>query len=663
MSWRSVAVYCAVGWALAAPRVFAKGPGSTGDDRLDAARRFVEKSGRYMHHGKLRRGMEGYGLTVLEGMKIVRFQAKVVSVVTKWGPHQDVILARLSGQNIEHTGIIAGMSGSPVFFRDPADGKDKIVGAVAYGWSGQKDPLCGIQPITQMLAVGELYKKVGKPGGKPAGKSAPPAPAAGRAEGAAVHPQELSAFLRTVLDPRKLDFAVECLPKRATPAARRASASAAPTLVPLATPLMVSGARAETLAELGRRLEPLGIVPVASGGVNPQLGKAAREARLQAGSAIAVPLVTGDADFSAVGTVTDVVGDRVLAFGHSFYGEGDLALPLGPAYVHTVVAGLFRSFKLTAGLGVAGTLERDEQVGVGGRIGPKPPMIPMTVTVEHRRPPRKETFRYQLANHRSMTPMFARSVLADAARAWHDLPEHHTVRYRVSMDYGKLGKYRAENVATGDDVFPAISDLTRPMVTMLSNPYGPRIAPRRIDAHITIEPGDRSAAMLDFKLEGRIYRPGETVAGAVTIRLFRSDRKRLDVRFKLPDDLPDGNYSLTVCDYARDVSFRQKEMPHRFAPRTTRRLFEAIQYVVRPRADNLYLRLPLPDGGGLALAQRELPDLPSSRAQILGQAELLDTRTFRKALVRTMKTDYLVTGSAKADFTVRRRPAQTILRK
>jgi len=189
------------------------------------------------------------------------------------------------------------------------------------------------------------------------------------------------------------------------------------------------------------------------------------------------------------------------------------------------------------------------------------------------------------------------------------------------------------------------------------------VAPRRIDVSIRVAKGDLSANMLAFKLDGEVYRPGETVAGTLTIRPFRKPRKTLPVRFKLPDDLPEGAYTLTVCDATSAVSLLRSEMPHKFFARTTQELFDAIQRVVEPPASQLYLRLPLPDGGGLALAQRELPDLPQSKATILSQAGMLDTRSFSRSIVRTLKTDRLITGSASARFRVEREPAETRLRK
>ena len=647
LMWAVLLVLCGAGWA--------QRRGKSPDDRLAAAKRFVEQSDRYLHHSKLRRGMKGYGLTVLAGTEIVKFKAEVVSVVTRWGMHQDVILARLSEQNLEHTGIIAGMSGSPVYFPDPADGKYKLVGAVAYGWSGNKDPVGGIQPITQMLAVGNTYLKFAEPerGGKAAA-----ADVKADASSGGVRPDRVDDYLKTILDPRKIDFVEAFLPARPD---RADPQSASPRLVPLSTPLMVTGAGSRGLADLTRTLKPMGLVPVASGGVNAVEAVAAKDVKFEPGSAIAVQLVTGDADMAAVGTVTDVANGRLLAFGHSFFGDGPVNLPIGPAYVHTPIAGLMSSFKLSTGLGVTGTLERDEKVAVAGVIGPTPAMIPMTITYNWAGEKRKETFRFNLCNHRYYTSMMTRYMLGDSAGAWHAVPERHTVRYTTTVTYDKLGTYRASNISTGQDIYAAQSDLTRPISALMNNPYGPRIPPKRIDVAVTIENGDLSASMLDFKLDQTTCRPGQTLTGTLTVRPFKKDRETIDVRFRVPGDLPEGDYSLTVCDAGREMSFRQAETPHKYFARTTQEIFDAVQRVVQPPANRLYLRLPVRDGGGVALAQQELPDLPASKAGILSQARLLDARSFRRSIVQTLDTEYIISGSAGAQFRVRKEPAETLL--
>ena len=148
--WLVLHVLVLVGpaWSIAA----AAAP-KTVDENLQQARAFVARSDRYLDYSELRRGMTGYGLTVMEGVKVEKFDATVVSVLHNWNPHQAMILCKLGGLGLEKSGIVSGMSGSPIFIKDPADGKHKMIGAVAYGWRFQAVPICGVQPISQMLAI------------------------------------------------------------------------------------------------------------------------------------------------------------------------------------------------------------------------------------------------------------------------------------------------------------------------------------------------------------------------------------------------------------------------------------------------------------------------------------------------------------------------------
>jgi len=640
--------------------------GDYGDQTLVAARKFVESSDRYLHHDKLQRGMKGYGLTVLSGTEVVRFDAEIVSVLSNWGPHQDVILAKLSAQGMEKTGIIAGMSGSPVFIKDPSDGKDKMIGAVAYGWLSQKEPLCGIQPITQMLAVSGVVPKAAKDadGAKteaPTTRPGAAAPSAGKA------PEASPEYLSAILNPRKVDFTTFGWPKRLLePAAtggagRWDSPDATSRLEPLATPLLISGGGPRMLSDVARFLEPLGMIPVQAGGVGAADAQAARNARLVPGAGISVPLARGDADVSAVGTVTEVVGDRVLAFGHPMFNEGESDLPMGPAYIHTVVSGLVRSVKIGSTVGIAGTLDHDEGSAISGRLGPKAAMIPMTVNVEWTQTGRKQTFQYEVCRHRRLTPLMTRTLAVDAVTGWRALPEHHVIRHQVRMDYGKLGRFQTEDISSDADVMPIVSDITRPVSAMLTNPLGTPLYPDSITVNVTVDSGVKTAAIQELRLDGTIFRPGDTVAGAVTVRPFRQERTTIPIRFKLPDDLPDGRYTLSACDSVVAMAAQALENPQRFNPRTTEQLFESVRRATEGKADHVYLRLPLGQGG-VSLGQRELPDLPDSKAHVLVEAGKLDTFRFSRTLEEAVKTDYVLTGSAAASFEVQKNTNQTILR-
>jgi len=633
-------------------------PGSM-DERLAAAKRLVLGSDKYLYHLKLRRGMTGYGLTVMAGTKISRFNVEIVSVMTDFGPHQDVILAKLSGLGLKKSGIIAGMSGSPCYIRQ--DGKDKLIGAVAYGWLGQKEPLCGIQPIVQMLAVADLpgvTRPTTQPATQPAtdGSASPGrGPAMGR-----------NALIRAVLDPRKLDFSRLVMPPFSARSRIGLAGSATPRLAPLAIPLSISGS-GRAVALLGDALVPAGIVPLQAGGLPAAQARAVKTAKLVPGGAIAVSLVTGDANYSAVGTVTDIIGGRLLAFGHSFQAQGQTKLPIGPAYVNTIVSTLMRSFKLASGLKVTGTLDRDERVGIAGQLGVVPAMIPMTVQVKWADLPTpaehyRQVYSYKVVNHRWLTPLMVALLSEDAVWEWRSPPEEHTVRHWVQIDFKGLGRYEASNVTSGQAMSSAVSDAVRPVVAMLNNPFAKPPEITRIAVRLEIDKGTLAAEINDFKLDGRIYKPGDTVTGKLTVTPFRAKRQHLPVSFKLPADLHDGSYTLTACDYIQAEAAMQRDNPQKFQPRTVKQLFEAVQLAVKYKGNRLYLRLPLKRGGGLTIRHEELPDLPGSKTAILTQAKTLDTDPFTASLVRSVPSRYVLRGSASASFEVQTIPAETLVR-
>ena len=610
------------------------------NDVLQQATQYVQQHPeRYLHHSQVRRGMKGYGLTVFEGTKIVRFDVEIVSMMTKWGPSQDVILARLSTHNLENSGVVAGMSGSPVFVHCD-DGQDRMIGAVAYGFDYQKEPLCGIQPITQMIAGSGIL-----------GPEPTTAPADGGA-GGVIRSLSSERMMEMAMDERKLDFCEAVgLTGKATPVSRDTPGTPG-RLVALSTPIMVGGLGGRAMQNVSAMFAPMGMVPVQAGGVGAVDLADVGDVKLVPGAAISVPMVTGDADVNAVGTVTDVIDNHVLAFGHQFFSQGRVDLPIANAYIHTVISSVVSSFKLGSGLNICGSLTRDEAVGITGQLGAAPKMIPMTVTVRWEGQNQVQTSRFQIVRHRLMTAMLAHTMVMKTAWGWHELPEFHTVRHSIEIDFGQAGVYRASNVSSNVDISAALSDMTRPIVMMETSNLGPPPRIERINVELSIESGGTQAEVLDLRLEKTTYRPGETVRGELVVLPFRKARLAMPVEFTLPSDMKDGPYVLDACDASSATAAIKTEMPQRFQPRTMGQLLDALQRVVAQRGDKLYLRLTT-QRGGLAIAQNELADLPPSKASVLAEAAGVDATPYATALVREVPVNYVLHGSAQAAFEVK----------
>src|SRR6516164_5548637 len=283
----------------------------------------------------IRPGMRGTGRTVFNGNKIEEFQVEILGVLDNIGPKESLILGRLSGGPLEHTGVMQGMSGSPVYI----DGK--LVGAVAMAFPFAKDPIAGIRPIEAMVRA-----------------TASPAPAAPPpAQRAALAPPErdLTRFFSRPV----------------------AVSSGEARLVDIATPLSFGGFSRATLDAFAPQLRALGLEPrqgVTSGGkIDPVMGN---PADLKPGSMISVQLMAGDLAVGADGTVTHIDGNRIYAFGHRFLDIGSTALPFARAEVITLLANTNTSFKLSTAKEWMGAIYQDRNTAVAGELGKKPELVP-----------------------------------------------------------------------------------------------------------------------------------------------------------------------------------------------------------------------------------------------------------------------------------------------
>lgn len=617
------------------------------DSRLQAASEWVLASERYLHQSHLTRGMTGYGLTVMSGAEIVRFDVEIVSVLVGYGaasPQRDVILARVSGQGLETTGIIAGMSGSPVYIRH--EGEDKLIGAVAYGYSFQKNyksgPLCGIQPIAQMLAVagGPLDNKLGvdDDDGVLAGASA--------SAGGASLPEPWRA---EALATEKTDFSTFGLPansggKRPAPAG----------LQPLTTPIMSAGLTERSAARLNGALEPMNASAMRSGRLTKAAALEAASLKLAPGAAVSIPLVRGDEDLNGVGTVTEVLGEHVLAFGHPMFGDGQVSYPMGTAYVHTVVASMQTSFKLGQTVDVVGELRTDEYSAVGGRLGRPVEMIPVAVDVAWADTGQKQNYRFEIVRDPKLTTLLAMTVAADSVWGTRKLPREHTVEYAVEIDFGDLGTYEVANLSAGGDVYDMMSDLTRALGLMMNNPFGVA-TPRSIRVKVDVAEGVRGASILGATLDRNAYAPGDTVTATVAMRRHKGPRFTREIAVTLPRELPEGDYALTVGDWATALEDRRKRRPRLFDPRSLAQLLDSIETATETRMNGLYAILPTGEVG-VAVEAEPIPHAPGTIKAMLAAAAPLDVTPVAEAVTATELLDEVVAGRAEVMVNVRKNP-------
>ena len=324
----------------------------------------------------VRSGQKGIGKTVFSGSKIEDFQVEVLGVLENIGPRQSIILARLSGGPLAETGVLQGMSGSPVYI----DGK--LAGAVALAFPQSKEAFAGIRPIEEMLRVA------------PDGKTQPPATVARQ--------RYINGDLR---------------------------------LEEIATPVSFSGFTAAALEQFAPRLRELGLDPRqgVSGGGNPpdRLGD---PSKLGPGSMISVQLLSGDMSVSADGTVTAIDGNRVYAFGHRFLASGATDLPFARAEVLALLPNLASSFKISQAREWMGTITEDRDTAISGLTGRRAAMSPMEIHVG------RNIYRMNVIQDRVMTPLVAQMAVFSAIDATERSvgAATYSIRGRAEFDGGSL---------------------------------------------------------------------------------------------------------------------------------------------------------------------------------------------------------------------------------
>ena len=533
----------------------------------------------------------------MDGGQRVSFKAHILGVLDGViGPKRQVILARLEGAGLENTGVIAGMSGSPVYI----DGR--LVGAVAYSM-GQfaKAPIAGITPIAEMADA-----------------------TAASATGA---PRRVSAFpLDTVLTAEALrDAFLASMPGRdgvnVSPASVRGlglDAVGSPVLRPIATPLSMSGFSTPVGAWLSDTFAAAGFSPVSGGGGMGTAGAAAARAAdaadpLQPGDAVGVSLVSGDLSLGATGTVTSVDGTRVLAFGHPFFNLGPAQLPMTRAHVVAVIPSLLNSIKLAQLGEVMGVMDQDRATAIAGTLGTAPRTIPLTVAMRANGGTVR-SFAFEVAEDQLFSPLIVFAAVANVLQSYQREVGVSTIRLKGTAEIG-ASTLRMDNVFGGDSaVVTASASLAAPLAAVLRSDLGtPRIG--RITLDVDTDERQRSSRLDRAWIAEPRPRAGDTVTLLAETRSFRNAPQVHRLQVPIPATAT-GPLQLQVIDGSTLAQLEGR----RRSLEQARSVDELVGLLNQARrGDRWYVRLTR-QAQGSVVNGRDLPALPGSVMQVLGAA-------------------------------------------
>ncbi len=571
--------------------------------------------------GELAPGMRGYGLSDLgDGKGVQRFEVEIIGLLKSYAPKQDLILARILSEALDRTGIIAGMSGSPVYVNG------KLIGALAYGWPFSREAICGITPIQSMLDIRKA-------------PASPPVPIGGAATRAA-------AFVATFRD-RSFEDSLTALWK---PFRAEQSASG---LSPLPLPVSFSGAVGPGRL-FGRVAEAAGWVVAPSGAsahaasVNAQ---PAVSSRLEPGSAVAAVLLSGDMVLSATGTVTWVDEKSLLAFGHPFLSMGPVNMPMAQADVLTVLPSLYRSFKFSTTGPVLGSVSQDRSTGILGSFGSAPTMVPVTIRISSEELP-TQTFHFEVVHNSMLTPILLAMAIDNVVTTLEKRAGERTIVWKSTIQTTER-TVRWDSVFTGlaakDEAVASLAVLTN---FLMANEFRD-LSIRGVDVEIAHSDRLQSARIVHVEAAKESAHPGDAVPIWVDLEDFRGGPRRVVMTAHVPEDVPPGPLTIFVGDGSAATAYDLSLFPP-----DPHSLDQVLDFLARVRPANTLNLMVYRNAPGALVKGESLAGLPPTRAALLrerGPGDGTPNLGYLRLQGESIEQPVPVSGSARLTLEVQAR--------
>ena len=531
---------------------------------------------------QVRAGMQGYAYTIFAGDQVEKFDLEVIGVLDNFlGPKQSIILVQLKGPKVEHTGVVAGMSGSPVYL----DGK--LAGALSLKLGVfTKEPIAGVTPIQDVL--------------NPPSQAAPAQAAV----------QQLG------------------LPSEASTRTGLPSGSA---LERIETPLVFSGFQPAALQQFANQLQGYGFVAAQGGTASPR----ADDGHLAAGDMAGMVLVQGDASINSACTVTAVQGDRVYLCGHPFLSLGDIQIPMARSRVVTTLSSDLSSTKIVNVGGSIGTITGDHLTAVTGKLGAPPAMIPMDLTlmVSGAEAAKQKTLHFEIVNHPKLTPLLVALTTFNGLTQNSLYGEGTTLHLSGEIRLQGHAPVQIENTfAPGDTLSPDGLPIALTMQNVFTRLFVNAFEPAKVD-RITLRvesvPGRKSFTIESAWLEKGEAAPGETLRVRVMLRPYRGAARMEEATVRVPEQVARGTTLRILVSDADLLNRASRGFATAVAGSGPTGLDQLIALLNRERRnDRLYVGLFVP-APTLLWDDKELPNIPLSQINVVdgrptpGNAQLL----------------------------------------
>lgn len=551
----------------------------------------------------VRPGMKGVGYTVFQGTKPEPMGVEVLGVLRNLnGPKSDVVLVRLQGEKAEFTGVVAGMSGSPVYI----DGK--LLGAIAYR-IGQfsKEPIAGVTPIEQMLEINEFDQSM---------------PAAGTATSA-----------------KPFGMA-----KTSTPGASDTNTvqSYAQYLQPIDAPFVFNGFNEAAIKQFAPNFASAGITPVMG------VGSASKEKQpepLLPGSAVSAIMVRGDMDVAATCTVTYMDKDHLLACGHPLMQYGMVDMPMTKANVVATLASPLNAFKIINTTEAVGAFVQDRHTGILGRFDREPRMIPVTLSIHGPSGPRE--YHYEVLNNAKLTPLMMMATVYNALMGMNQYGEETTYRMNGRIKVNGFSDVRMTNMFSPVDATPTAYAVAMALGDHFGRIYdNPFEAPTvtGVNLEFDLERERHSAVLESVRTDVTEARPGDEITIEAVLRPYRGDRIVRRIPVRVPTSVPKGSLRILVSDA------ETLDRTRRVNPAMGRRLdlHSTIELLNKEHLnDHLYVSL-LEANPQATVEDKVMPAVPLSVMNVMeGMRATQEMVVFNESAVKESSTPmgYVVTGA------------------
>lgn len=559
---------------------------------------FAAATAKLMPLEHIRIGMQGTCKTVFRGNQIEDFGFEILGVMkATLGPGQDLILARLTGSKAEYTGVIAGMSGSPCQIQG------QLIGALSYRFGAfTKEPIAGITPIANMLAIENL------PSVATSTQSYSP-------QGIQLSGHQHFFQLAQAYLPLPVVYGSQ-------------------TIRPIATPLSFSGFLPQVVQQYQSELAALGVQPILSSGSN---GKGAHgvdmPTHMEPGGTICGQLIRGDMDISGTGTVSYVSGTNVYGFGHPFFNQGRVAIPMAPGYILNTLVSDMGSYKMSQSGTALGTITEDRLTAIYGQIGPKTRMIPVTLDLTEPGQNTPRRIQFEVLQNTALTPMLMLMSIQSSleGRLGFQNGGNLSVNGQIKLAGQTLPIRNYYSAPPAGSVFGlAARELAQMLLTLWHNPFA---APDITAVHLAFDyrPQSTLASIEEFWTDQVLVQPGEKITLKVRLKNYRQQDMVKHIDWQVPRSLPNGPVDLIVADGQTLGMIEQ----------SVKSGYESFDDMVgsfankRPNGE-LYLMV-ISNESSVARYNQIWPRLPASMVDILNQP---NARQHTLALTRSPAAEY-----------------------